>query len=130
MQVFVEVGIIVDQVMYINVYVMLILVGDFNEYVVLKKVFGDCIDEILVFVMKVFIGYFFGGMGVLEVIFLFFVLCDCMVLLIINMIEFDFVVLFCLFGELMLLGDGLQYVISNFFGFGGYNVVLVVVGID
>lgn len=124
MMVFKDVGVILDQVGYFNVYGILILLGDFGEMMVMKIVFGDYVYRMMVSLIKLMIGYLFGVVGGVEVIFLVLVLCDNIILLIINLQQ---------------LGEGcdLDYVFNvvcqqkvdvvmfNGFGFGGINGMLV-----
>lgn len=70
------------------------------------------------------IGYLLGVVGFVEVIFIVLVLCDKMVLLIINLdnlgegCDLDFVVY-------KVKGFEEDYVLCNFFGFGGINGSLI-----
>ncbi|WP_017202250.1 beta-ketoacyl-[acyl-carrier-protein] synthase family protein [Microbacterium algeriense] len=125
-----EAGITADQVTHINAHATSTPVGDPNEYVALKKVFGDRIDEIPVSATKASTGHLLGGTGALEAIFSLLALRDRVAPPTINMTEPDPAVPFRLSGEPTPLGDGPQYAISNSFGFGGHNAVLVVAGTD
>lgn len=107
---------------YLNFYGILILVGDVKELAVICEVFGD--KSLVIFVIKVMIGYFLGAVGVQEVIY--FLL----------MLEYGFIVLSINIEELDEQAVGLNIVIEmidceliivmfNSFGFGGINVMLV-----
>jgi len=125
-----EAGITPDQVTHINAHATSTPVGDPNEYVALKNVFGDRIDEIPVSATKASTGHLLGGTGALEAIFSLLALRDRVAPPTINMTEPDPEVPFRLSGEAAPLGDGPQIAISNSFGFGGHNAVLVLGGVD
>lgn len=119
-----DVGLDFCQVDYINVYGIFILVGDIVEIVVVKSVFGEYVYVLLMSLIKLMIGYLLGVVGVVEVIFSVLVLCDQVVLLIINLdnldegCDFDLVVY-----EVKLCK--IDVVLLNLFGFGGINGILV-----
>lgn len=104
--------------------------GDPNEYVALKKVFGERIDEIPVSATKASTGHLLGGTGALEAIFALLALRDRVAPPTINMTEPDPAVPFKLSGEAQPLGDGQLFAISNSFGFGGHNAVAVFASAD
>lgn len=54
---------------YVNVYGILILVGDEIELGVVEWLFGDVVDGLVMLLIKFVIGYLFGVVGVVEVIF-------------------------------------------------------------
>jgi len=58
--------------------------------VMVMYLFGDVIDGVVVLVIKFMIGYLLGVVGVVEGIFMIFVLYYCLVLLMINVDYFDF----------------------------------------
>ncbi|MFK4790035.1 beta-ketoacyl-[acyl-carrier-protein] synthase family protein [Microbacterium sp. ZW T5_56] len=113
-----------DEVTHINAHATSTPVGDPNEYVALKRVFGDRIDEIPVSATKAATGHLLGGTGALEAIFTILALRDRVAPPTINMTEPDPAVPFRLSGEPQPLGDGPQLAISNSFGFGGHNAVV------
>ncbi|OAN40239.1 beta-ketoacyl-[acyl-carrier-protein] synthase family protein [Microbacterium sp. H83] len=125
-----EAGISADQVTHINAHATSTPVGDPNEYVALKKVFGDRIDEIPVSATKASTGHLLGGTGALEAIFSLLALRDRVAPPTINMTEPDPAVPFRLSGEPTPLGEGPQIAISNSFGFGGHNAVAVFASAD
>ena len=112
-----------DDVTHINAHATSTPVGDPNEYVALKSVFGDRIDEIPVSATKASTGHLLGGTGALEAIFTILALRDRVAPPTINVTEQDPAVPFRLSGAPTPLGDGQQLAISNSFGFGGHNAV-------
>ena len=125
-----EAGITADQIAHINAHATSTPVGDPNEYVALKKVFGERIDEIPVSATKASTGHLLGGTGALEAIFALLALRDRVAPPTINMTEPDPAVPFKLSGEAQPLGDGQLFAISNSFGFGGHNAVAVFASAD
>jgi 3-oxoacyl-[acyl-carrier-protein] synthase II len=113
-----------DEVTHINAHATSTPVGDPNEYVALKRVFGERIDEIPVSATKASTGHLLGGTGALEAVFTILALRDRVAPPTINMTEPDPAVPFRLSGEPQPLGDGPQLAISNSFGFGGHNAVV------
>jgi len=110
-------------VTHINAHATSTPVGDPNEYVALKSVFGDRIDEIPVSATKASTGHLLGGTGALEAIFTILAIQDRVAPPTINITEQDPAVPFRLSGEPTPLGAGPQLAISNSFGFGGHNAV-------
>ena len=116
-------GVSPDDVTHINAHATSTPVGDPNEYVALKSVFGDRIDEIPVSATKASTGHLLGGTGALEAIFTVLALRDRIAPPTINITEQDPAVPFRISGSAQPLGDGPQFAISNSFGFGGHNAV-------
>ncbi len=112
-----------DDVTHINAHLTSTPVGDPNEYVALKTVFGDRVDEIPVSGTKASTGHLLGGTGALEAIFTILALRDRVAPPTINITEQDPDVPFRVSGSPQPLGDGPQLAISNSFGFGGHNAV-------
>ena len=112
-----------DDVTHINAHATSTPVGDPNEYVALKTVFGDRIDEILVSATKASTGHLLGGTGALEAIFTVLALQNRVAPPTINLTTQDPEVPFRLSGRPEPLGKGDQLAISNSFGFGGHNAV-------
>jgi len=119
-----------DQVTHINAHATSTPVGDPNEYVALRKVFGERIDEIPVSATKASTGHLLGGTGALEAVYTILALRDRVAPPTINMTEPDPAVPFKLSGEAQPLGDGPQLAISNSFGFGGHNAVVAFASYD
>lgn len=113
-----------DDVTHINAHATSTPVGDPNEYVALKTVFGDRIDEIPVSATKASTGHLLGGTGALEAIFTVQALRDRVAPPTINLTEQDPAVPFRISGQPIPLGGGDQLAISNSFGFGGHNAVV------
>ncbi len=113
-----------DDVTHVNAHATSTPVGDPNEYVALKSVFGDRIDEIPVSATKASTGHLLGGTGALEAIFTVLALRDRLAPPTINITEQDPAVPFRLSGSPTPLGEGPQLAISNSFGFGGHNAVV------
>ncbi|KAG4065359.1 hypothetical protein HA402_006721 [Bradysia odoriphaga] len=125
-----EAGVTADQISHINAHATSTPVGDPNEYVALERVFGERLAEIPVSATKASTGHLLGGTGALEAIFALLALRDRIAPPTINMTEPDPAVPFKLSGEAQPLGDGTLYAISNSFGFGGHNAVVVLAGPD
>ncbi|GAA5151808.1 beta-ketoacyl-[acyl-carrier-protein] synthase family protein [Microbacterium pseudoresistens] len=123
-------GISADQVTHINAHATSTPVGDPNEYVALKRVFGERIDEIPVSATKASTGHLLGGTGALEAVYTVLALRDRVAPPTINMTEQDPEVPFKLSGEPQPLGDGPLHAISNSFGFGGHNAVVAFASAD
>ncbi|MDR6866104.1 3-oxoacyl-[acyl-carrier-protein] synthase II [Microbacterium resistens] len=113
-----------DEVTHINAHATSTPVGDPNEYVALKQIFGERITEIPVSATKASTGHLLGGTGALEAVFTVLALRDRVAPPTINITERDPEVPFRLSGEPQPLGDGPQLAISNSFGFGGHNAVV------
>lgn len=112
-----------DEVTHINAHATSTPVGDPNEYVALKSVFGSRIDEIPVSATKASTGHLLGGTGALEAIFTVLAIQNRVAPPTINLTEQDPAVPFRIAGEpTPLSGD--QLAISNSFGFGGHNAVV------
>lgn len=125
-----QAGVSPDAVTHINAHATSTPVGDPNEYVALKNVFGDRIDDIPVSATKASTGHLLGGTGALEAVYTILALRDRLAPPTINMTEQDPAVPFKLSGEPQPLGDGPQLAISNSFGFGGHNAVIAFAGYD
>lgn len=112
-----------QDVTHINAHATSTPVGDPNEYVALKTVFGERIDEIPVSATKASTGHLLGGTGALEAVFAIYALQNRLAPPTINLTTQDPEVPFRISGEPMALGSGDQLAISNSFGFGGHNAV-------
>ncbi|MFS0867511.1 beta-ketoacyl synthase [Microbacterium sp. 179-B 1A2 NHS] len=113
-----------DEVTHVNAHATSTPVGDPNEYVALKSVFGDRVHELPVSATKASTGHLLGGTGALEAMFTVLAVRDRVAPPTINITEPDPAVPFRLSGETVALGDGDQLAISNSFGFGGHNAVV------
>lgn len=112
-----------EDVTHINAHATSTPVGDPNEYVALKRVFGDRIDDVPVSATKASTGHLLGGTGALEAVFTVLALRDRQAPPTINLTEQDPEVPFRISGSPIPLGQGDQFAISNSFGFGGHNAV-------
>lgn len=112
-----------DDVTHVNAHATSTPVGDPNEYVALKTVFGSRIDDIPVSATKASTGHLLGGTGALEAIFTVLAIRDRIAPPTINITTQDPEVPFRISGETQSLGEGPQLAISNSFGFGGHNAV-------
>ena len=113
-----------DEVTHINAHATSTPVGDPNEYVALKRIFGERLDDIPVSATKASTGHLLGGTGAIESIFTLLALRDRVAPPTINMTTPDPAVPFRLSGVGQALGSGDQLAISNSFGFGGHNAVV------
>jgi 3-oxoacyl-[acyl-carrier-protein] synthase II len=113
-----------DDITHINAHATSTPVGDPNEYVALKSVFGNRIDDIPVSATKASTGHLLGGTGALEAIFTILAIRDRVAPPTINVTEQDPEVPFRISSEPVPLGSGDQLAISNSFGFGGHNAVV------
>lgn len=77
-------GIVFEEIDYINVYGISMYYNDKYEIMVIKIVFGEYVYKFVVSFIKLMIGYFLGVVGGIEVIFFVFVIKEGVILLIIN----------------------------------------------
>lgn len=73
----------------VNIYVMVILLGDIQECEVICVVFGEGCFDMFINNMKSFIGYVMGVVGVLELVGNLLLFDDLMVYFMINVDDFD-----------------------------------------
>lgn len=119
-------GVNFEDVDYINIYGIFILLGDIVELKVIQYVFGEVVYDLNISLIKLMIGYLFGVVGVIEVIVCVLVIQYKFVLLMINYFNDDLEIDSCLnfiFNEVQ--EKDIKVVLSNIFGFGGYNFVVV-----
>lgn len=117
-------GLKLEMVSYINVYGISIFVNDVMEICVIKQVLGNYVYNIVVSFIKFMIGYLLGGFGGIEVVVIVMAIVEDKVFFIINLENFDFECdLDYVLGQSWVLI--VDVVLFNFFGFGGYNVILV-----
>lgn len=121
-----DVGLVIMDVDYINVYGIFILLGDVVEVKVIQKVFGEYVFKLNISFIKLMIGYLLGVVGVIEVIVCILVIQYNKILLMINYFMDDLVFDF----KLNLMFNEVQerevnVVLSNIFGFGGYNLLVI-----
>lgn len=114
------------EVTHINAHATSTPVGDINEYVALRKVFGERVNEIPVSATKAATGHLLGGTGALEALFTVLAVKERVAPPTINLIDQDPEIPFRASSEPQPLGDGPQLAISNSFGFGGHNAVVAI----
>jgi 3-oxoacyl-[acyl-carrier-protein] synthase II len=110
---------------YVNPHATATPVGDRNECLALKEIFGDHASRLLVSGTKSMTGHLLGAAGAVEAIFSVLAIRDSMVPPTINLTEVD---PDC--AGLDLVQDTprkaeVRYALSNSFGFGGTNASLV-----
>ncbi len=119
-----------DEVTHINAHATSTPVGDPNEYTALHEVIGDRVQTIPVSATKASTGHLLGGTGALEALFTVKAVQERVAPPTINMTTQDPAIPLQVSGEPQPLGDGPQVAISNSFGFGGHNAVVVIESYD
>ncbi|MFT4284940.1 MAG: beta-ketoacyl-ACP synthase II [Protaetiibacter sp.] len=114
-----------DDVTHINAHATSTPVGDIAEYKALLAVFGERAHEIPVSATKASTGHLLGGTGALEAIFTVLAVQQRLAPPTINLTEQDPEIPLDVVTSPRALGDGPQLAISNSFGFGGHNSVVV-----
>ena len=125
-----QAGVTAADVTHINAHATSTPVGDPAEYAALKLVFGDRVDEIAVSATKAATGHLLGGTGALEAVFTTLAVQNRLAPPTINLVEQDPEIPLSVSSEAQPLGDGPQVAISNSFGFGGHNAVVVIRSVD
>lgn len=120
-----DAGVTADDVNYINAHATSTPVGDIAEYTALHKVFGDRIKEIPVSATKSATGHLLGGTGALEAMFTVLSARDKIAAPTLNLDNQDEAIPLDVVVEPRALPDKIV-AISNSFGFGGHNAVIVV----
>lgn len=120
-----DAGVTPDDVNYINAHATSTPVGDIAEYTALHKVFGDRIKEIPVSATKSATGHLLGGTGALEAIFTVLSVHEKIAAPTLNLDNQDEAIPLDVVVEPRALPDSIV-AISNSFGFGGHNAVIVV----
>ena len=118
-------GLTPNDVNYINAHATSTPVGDIAEYTALHKVFGDRIHEIPVSATKSSTGHLLGGTGALEAIFTVLSAQEKIAPPTLNLDNQDEAIPLNVVVEPTTLPDKVV-AISNSFGFGGHNAVIVV----
>jgi 3-oxoacyl-[acyl-carrier-protein] synthase II len=118
-------GLTPDDVNYINAHATSTPVGDIAEYTALHKVFGDRIHEIPVSATKSSTGHLLGGTGALEAIFTVLSAQEKIAPPTLNLDNQDEAIPLNVVVEPTTLPDNV-IALSNSFGFGGHNAVIVV----
>jgi 3-oxoacyl-[acyl-carrier-protein] synthase II len=120
-----DAGVTPSDVNYINAHATSTPVGDIAEYTALHKVFGDRIKEIPVSATKSATGHLLGGTGALEAIFTVLSVHEKIAAPTLNLDNQDEAIPLDVVIEPRALPDSI-IAISNSFGFGGHNAVIVV----
>ncbi|MEN9910600.1 MAG: hypothetical protein RLZZ441_168 [Actinomycetota bacterium] len=120
-----DAGVTPDDVNYINAHATSTPVGDIAEYTALHKVFGDRIKEIPVSATKSATGHLLGGTGALEAMFTVLSVHEKIAAPTLNLDNQDEAIPLDVVVEPRALPDSIV-AISNSFGFGGHNAVIVV----
>ena len=120
-----QAGASVADVAHINAHATSTPVGDIAEYTALKRVFGDHLDKIAVSATKSSTGHLLGGAGAIEAIFTVLALHERTAPPTINLDEQDPEIPLDVVTSPRKLPEGGILAISNSFGFGGHNAVIV-----
>ena len=120
-----DAGVTPNDVSYINAHATSTPVGDIAEYTALHKVFGDRIKEIPVSATKSATGHLLGGTGALEAMFTVLSVHEKIAAPTLNLDNQDEAIPLDVVIEPRALPDSIV-AISNSFGFGGHNAVIVV----
>jgi len=118
-------GVTANDVNHINAHATSTPVGDIAEYTALHRVFGDRIAEIPVSATKSSTGHLLGGTGALEAVFTVLAAHEKIAPPTINLDDQDEKIPLDVVVEPRALPDDV-IAISNSFGFGGHNAVIVV----
>jgi 3-oxoacyl-[acyl-carrier-protein] synthase II len=114
-----------DDVTHINAHATSTPVGDIAEYAALKSVFGDRTSSIPVSATKAATGHLLGGTGALEAVFAVLAVYERTAPPTINLDNQDEQIPLDVVTSPRDLGSGPQLAMSNSFGFGGHNAVVV-----
>lgn len=125
-----QAGVTPDQVNHINAHATSTPVGDVAEYQALERVFGDRIREIPVSATKSATGHLLGGTGALEAVFTVLAVNERIAPPTLNLENQDERIPLNVVTAPLPLGDGPLVAISNSFGFGGHNSVIVIKSCD
>lgn len=125
-----QAGVTPDQVNHINAHATSTPVGDVAEYQALERVFGDRVREIPVSATKSATGHLLGGTGALEAVFTILAVNERTAPPTLNLENQDERIPLNVVTAPLPLGDGPVVAISNSFGFGGHNSVIVVKSYD
>jgi len=120
-----DAGVTPADVNYINAHATSTPVGDIAEYTALHRVFGDRIKEIPVSATKSATGHLLGGTGALEAMFTVLSVHEKIAAPTLNLENQDEAIPLDVVVEPRALPETIV-AISNSFGFGGHNAVIVV----
>lgn len=119
-----EAGASIADVEHVNAHATSTPVGDIAEYTALHRVFGSHTDNLIVSATKAATGHLLGGAGAIEAVFSIMALKDLIAPPTINLDNQDAAIPLNVPRTAAKLQPG-KLAISNSFGFGGHNAVLV-----
>lgn len=120
-----QAGANIEDVVHINAHATSTPVGDIAEYTALKRVFGDHLNNIAISATKSSTGHLLGGAGAIEAIFTILALKERIAPPTINLDNQDPEIPLDVVTSPRALPAGPILAISNSFGFGGHNAVIV-----
>lgn len=120
-----QAGAKIEDVVHINAHATSTPVGDIAEYTALKRVFGDHLNSIAISATKSSTGHLLGGAGAIEAIFTILALKERIAPPTINLDNQDPEIPLDVVTSPRALPAGPILAISNSFGFGGHNAVIV-----
>ena len=118
-------GAATTDVIHVNAHATSTPVGDIAEYTALKRVFGDHLENIAISATKSSTGHLLGGAGAIEAIFTILALKERTAPPTINLQDQDPQIPLDVVTSPRKLPDGPLVAVSNSFGFGGHNAVIV-----
>lgn len=122
----VEAGLDLSDIVHINAHATSTPVGDIAEYKALKNVFGNLLDGIAISATKSQTGHLLGASGAVEAIFTIQAVASRFAPLSINLFAQDPQIPLDIVTAERKLKTGDIAALSNSFGFGGHNAVLVI----
>lgn len=120
-----QAGAKLEDVIHINAHATSTPVGDIAEYTALKRVFGDHLNNVVVSATKGATGHLLGGAGAVEAIFTILALKNRVAPPTLNLENQDPEIPLDVPSTPRELPEGNLVAISNSFGFGGHNAVVV-----
>jgi 3-oxoacyl-[acyl-carrier-protein] synthase II len=120
-----QAGAKLEDVIHINAHATSTPVGDIAEYTALKRVFGDHLSNVVVSATKGATGHLLGGAGAVEAIFTVLALKHRVAPPTLNLDNQDPEIPLDVPSAPRELPEGNLVAISNSFGFGGHNAVVV-----
>lgn len=115
-----------EDIQHINAHATSTPIGDVAEYTALHNVFGDRLHEIPVSATKSSTGHLLGGAGALETVFTILALRERLAPPTINITEQDPAIPLSVSSTPQPLPKGQNLAMSNSFGFGGHNAVVII----
>jgi len=118
-------GVAASDICHINAHATSTPVGDIAEYTALRRVFGAHLDDIAISATKSSTGHLLGGAGAIEAIFTVLALKNRLAPPTINLENQDPEIPVNVVTSPQALGEGELVAMSNSFGFGGHNAVVI-----